>query len=363
MKKNRCRIQLLTSLLLSALLFTGCGGREAAEVSETAGVGRPVPETAADGTVTEPDETDPSSPSSADSRPDSSGTSVSSGERFQNGKMWDFVDGKYIYSFPERDTSGLATISELNSVWGLHFPDSNMETGDWYTGRLIRNLDTGEITVKWDRTEETVSILKQYRGIYKGNTEEKVCYFTFDCGYEYGTTAKILDTLKEKQVPALFFLTGQYVREEDELIQRMLDEGHIVGNHSMNHKQMAGLSAEEFQKELNDLEELFVSKFPDAPPLLYYRPPSGDMNQWSLRLADKMGYTSVLWSSTYLDYDTNNQKPVAEALQLMKEGLHNGAVYLLHAESETNAAMLGDLIDWIRAQGYTILPICDIEFD
>jgi len=361
--KKRFRNQLLSSLLLTALLLTGCGGRDAAEVSETAGVGRPMPETTADGTPAEPDETTPSSGETpSGTQPDSSGSTVSSGERFQNGKMWDFVDGKYIYSFPERDDSGLATVSDLNAVWGLHFNDSNLDSGDWYTGKLIRDLDTGEVTVKWDRTDETVAILKQYRGIYKGNTEEKVCYLTFDCGYEHGTTSRILDTLKEKQVPAMFFLTGQYVREQDELIQRMLDEGHIVGNHSMNHKQMASLSADEFQKELNDLEALFKEKFPDAPPMLYYRPPSGDMNQWSLRLADKMGYTSVLWSSTYLDWDTNNQKPVSEALTLMKQGLHNGAVYLLHAESETNAAMLGDLIDWIRAQGYLILPICDIEF-
>lgn len=365
MMKNKFRKQLLASLLLTALILTGCG-RKGAEVSETAGVGRPMPETTADGTPVETDSSQTSpdgTPSESGDQTPSSENTVSSGERFQNGKLWDFVDGKYIYSFPERDDSGLATVSELNSVWGLHFPDSNMETGDWYTGRLIRNLQTGEITVKWDRTDETIGILNQYRGIYKGNTEEKVCYFTFDCGYEYGTTSKILDTLKEKKVPALFFVTGQYVKEEDELIQRMLDEGHIVGNHSVNHKQMAGLSAEEFQKELTGLEDLFYAKFPDAPPMLYYRPPSGDMNQWSLRLADKMGYTSVLWSTTYLDYDTNNQKPVAEALQLMKEGLHNGAVYLLHAESQTNADMLGDLIDWIRDQGYTILPICDIEFE
>jgi len=273
------------------------------------------------------------------------------------------VDGKYIYSLPKRDDSGLATLSDLNSVWGLHFPDSNLESGDWYTGKLIRDLNTGEVTVKWDRWDSTIEILNQYHGIYKGNTEEKVCYLTFDCGYEYGTTTKILDTLKEKQAPGLFFLTGQYVREEPELIQRMMDEGHLVGNHSVNHKQMASLSADEFQKELNGLEDLFYAQFPDAPPMLYYRPPSGDMNQWSLRLADKMGYTTVLWSTTYKDYDTNNQLPVEDALTLMKQGLHNGAVYLLHAESQTNADMLGDLIDWIRAQGYTILPICDIEFE
>ena len=360
--KKKTKNRLLTAILLSALLLTGCGGREPAEVSETAGVSREMPETNADGTPAETESTDtPSDETASDSQP-SAGT-VTSGERFRNGKYWDFVDGKYIYSLPARDDSGLATLSDLNSVWGVHFPDSNLESGDWYTGKLVRDLTTGEVDVKWDRWDETIEILNQYRGIYKGNTEEKVCYLTFDCGYEYGTTAKILDTLKEKKAPGLFFLTGQYVKEEPELIQRMLDEGHIVGNHSMNHKQMASLSADEFQKELTGLEDLFYAQFPDAPPMLYYRPPSGDMNQWSLRLADKMGYTTVLWSSTYKDYDTNNQLPVDQALTLMKQGLHNGAVYLLHAESQTNADMLGDLIDWIRDQGYTILPICDIEFE
>jgi len=363
MKNKHSR--LLSALLLAGLLLTGCGGPEPAEVSETAGVGRIMPgETTEAGTPVTPAETDESgAPANPDVQTDSTGTPTAAGERFQNGKYWDFVDGKYIYSLPKRDDSGLATLSDLNSVWGLHFPDSNLESGDWYTGKLIRDLNTGEVTVKWDRWDSTIEILNQYHGIYKGNTEEKVCYLTFDCGYEYGTTTKILDTLKEKQAPGLFFLTGQYVREEPELIQRMMDEGHLVGNHSVNHKQMASLSADEFQKELNGLEDLFYAQFPDAPPMLYYRPPSGDMNQWSLRLADKMGYTTVLWSTTYKDYDTNNQLPVEDALTLMKQGLHNGAVYLLHAESQTNADMLGDLIDWIRAQGYTILPICDIEFE
>ncbi|MBQ8187658.1 MAG: polysaccharide deacetylase family protein [Clostridia bacterium] len=360
--KNTKRI--LTSLLLSVLLLAGCG-QKPAEVSETAGIGRPVAETNEDGTPAQPDaETDTSgNPVTPEQSGASDGTQTSqnTGERFQNGKYWDFVNGKYVYSIPARDDSGLATLSELNSVWGVPFEDS-ADSGDWYTGKLTRDLTTGEVTVAWDRWDSVLELLDQYHGIYRGNTEEKVCYFTFDCGYEYGTTATILDTLRSKQVPALFFLTGTYVEKEAELIQRMLDEGHMVGNHSVNHKQMASLSAEEFQAELTGLEDLFYASFPDAPPMVYYRPPSGDMNQWSLRLADKMGYTSVLWSCTYKDYDTNNQWSHEDALNALKTGLHNGCVYLLHAESETNAAILGDLIDWIRAQGYTILPICDIEF-
>ncbi|MBQ7930704.1 MAG: hypothetical protein IJ334_06810, partial [Clostridia bacterium] len=137
--KKKTKNRLLTAILLSALLLTGCGGREPAEVSETAGVSRELPETNAGGPPAETESTDtPSDETASDAQP-SAGT-VTSGERFRNGKYCDFLDGKYIYSLPARDDSGLATLSELKSIWGLHFPDRTRDTGDWYTGKLTRDL-------------------------------------------------------------------------------------------------------------------------------------------------------------------------------------------------------------------------------
>ena len=142
---------------------------------------------------------------------------------------------------------------------------------------------------------------------------------------------------------------------------RMIDEGHILGNHTVNHKNMTQVSKETFVDELEGVEDLIKEKFPDAEPLHYWRPPMGACNEWVLKLADKMDYHTVMWSWAYYDYDVNNQPDPADALAKAKNGLHPGVVYLFHTESTTNAAILGDLIDWIRAQGYEILPLCDIN--
>ena len=211
------------------------------------------------------------------------------------------------------------------------------------------------------RQNKILELIEQYGGIYRGDETRKVCYLTFDCGYEYGITGEMLDTLKEKNVPAIFFVTGQYVREQTDLINRMLDEGHIVGNHMVNHKRSTLLTAQQFVDEMQDLEDLFYANHPNADPMIYYRPPYGNCNEYTFRLADKMGYKTVMWSYTYMDYDTNNQPSYADAMAKVKSGLHPGAVYLFHTESTANKAILGDFIDWARAQGYEFLPVCDIK--
>ena len=184
---------------------------------------------------------------------------------------------------------------------------------------------------------------------------------TFDCGYEYGTMDTILDTLKEKQVSATFFVNGHYVRSASDKIQRMIDEGHIIGNHAVNHYDLTGVSVDTFLEEVQGLEELYYETLPDAPPMLYFRPPSGDCNEWVLKFADKLGYRTVMWSWAYKDFDTDAQPDVDETLEKVMTGLHNGEVMLLHPESKTNTEMLGKMIDKIRDAGFEILPICDIE--
>lgn len=349
--------KITAAILILAGLMTSCAVRETG-VSSSSGVGRETRDTSESERIesdTSESESDPSGytppPLDKDRSDDNDVNTVTE-------YTWSIVDGKYTYETPERDDSGLDDLSGLSSLYGIPFDD---QPNDWYFGKTERNLTTGEVTYVWDRSASTLSKLEQYGGIYRGNQDEKVCYLTFDCGYEYGTTKKILDTLKEKNAPATFFVTGQYVKEDDGLINRMLDEGHIVGNHTLNHKKMTEVTTEEFIAQLEGLEEVYYQKFPDADPMIYFRPPSGSSNEWLLALADKMGYRTVMWSWAYYDYDTANQYAVSEALDKAKNGLHNGAVYLLHAESQTNADMLGDLIDWIRGEGYDIRPLCDIE--
>ncbi len=276
---------------------------------------------------------------------------------------WWVEDGKYRYDVPAQNTSGMATIAEMYSFPTTRFEDANKppDKDNWFPGQATYDESTGEVTYGWDRWESTKETMKKYGGIYRGDETRKVCYLTFDCGYEYGATAKILDALRDKQAPGAFMLTGPYVRTQYDLIKRMLDEGHIVGNHTNNHLDMTTLSVDEVIDEMRQVEKDYKAQFPDAPDMLYFRPPAGAVNEWLLRIEAKMGYRTVTWSYTYKDYDVYNQWDYYDALNILKEHLHPGCVYLLHAESSTNAEILPEFIDWIRAQGYVIEPICAIE--
>ncbi|MBQ4097481.1 MAG: polysaccharide deacetylase family protein [Clostridia bacterium] len=277
------------------------------------------------------------------------------------GKMWNVVGGRYVYNIP-KPTRDLSDLSDIYATPKTLFADQGKDTtGSWYPGKTVRDPQTGEVTYSWDRYQSTKDLIEKYNAIYRGDEERKVCYLTFDCGYELGYTSILLDTLKEKNCPATFFLVGNYYRDEPELVNRMINEGHIIGNHTIKHPNMTTVSAERFIEELETVEREIAAQFPNANPLRYWRPPMGAANEWVLKLADKMGLVTVMWSFAYYDYDTNNQPTVEAALEKSMAGLHNGCVYLFHTESSTNAAMMGQLIDQIRAAGYEILPLCDIK--
>ena len=286
---------------------------------------------------------------------------VSSG----SGVSWSYENKKYTYTFPEPDRSTLSDLSDVNNTSRAFFDDINPSDtgGTWYFAPTSVDPATGEIIFTWgkDRSESTLAAIANYGGIYRGDTSRKVCYLTFDCGYENGYTGKIMDTLKEKGVSGTFFITGDYVEQAPELIGRMIGEGHILGNHTVNHINMALTDAQTFIDEITGLEDMVKKLYPDSQPIRYYRPPEGATSEWALKLADKLGVRTTLWSYTYKDYDPNNQLDHYTALENLKGGLHPGCVYLLHAVSSTNAAVLGQLIDWIRGQGYEILPLCDID--
>ena len=194
--------------------------------------------------------------------------------------------------------------------------------------------------------------LRQYQAAYIGNVGEKVLYLTFDAGYENGCTAKILDTLKEKQVPAAFFLVGNYIRQSPDLVRRMVAEGHTVGNHTMHHYDMSRLSDKAaFSKELTDLEALYKETVGQELPK-FYRPPQGIYSEENLKMAQELGYQTVFWSLAYVDWNNDAQPTQETAFAKLLPRTHNGAVVLLHSTSKTNAEILGELIDKWKEAGY-----------
>lgn len=191
----------------------------------------------------------------------------------------------------------------------------------------------------------------KYNAYFIGEGDNTI-YLTFDEGYEYGCTPSILDTLKEKNVKAVFFITEPYAKSEPELVQRMIDEGHMVGNHSVTHPAdgLPSQTIEQQQFEIMDNHEYVKEHFNYEMHLFRY--PAGKFSEQSLAILNNCNYKSVFWSFAYLDYDVNNQPDPAESLQKLVDRLHPGALYLLHAESQTNTDILGDFIDKARAAGY-----------
>ena len=192
----------------------------------------------------------------------------------------------------------------------------------------------------------------EYDAAYVGDPEGKLLYLTFDAGYENGHTASISDTLKKHNVKAAFFLVGNYLQKNGDLVRRMVEEGHIVGNHTMSHPDMSAITDKAaFQAELEGLETLFKEVTGKDLPK-YYRPPQGIYSEENLKMAKELGYKTVFWSLAYKDWD-NNKQPTAEyALGKLIPRSHNGAVILLHSTSPTNAEVLDELLTQWKSLGY-----------
>ena len=202
--------------------------------------------------------------------------------------------------------------------------------------------------------------LARYDAAYLGNTNEKVLYLTFDAGYENGYTAKILDILQKHNVPATFFLVGNYLETNPDLVRRMVAEGHTVGNHTMHHPDMSKISdIVEFQKELEDLEALYF-KITGQKMEKYYRPPQGLYSEENLKMAQKLGYKTLFWSLAYVDWNNENQPTKDYAFAKLLPRTHNGAVILLHSTSETNATILDELLTKWQEMGYRFAPISQL---
>ncbi len=233
------------------------------------------------------------------------------------------------------------TVSKEITNWGLSFKENG-------------KAPVGNATAK---------ALKEYNSYYVGKDDEKVIYLTFDAGYENGYTASILDTLKKHDVKAAFFLVGHYLEEESELVKRMVEEGHIVGNHTYNHPDMSKISdVESFRKELSSVEELF-KQVTGQDMKKYYRPPQGKFNEDNLAMANNMGYKTIFWSLAYVDWYSDKQPTKEQAFNKLIPRIHPGAVVLLHSTSKTNCEILDELLTKWKEEGYTFKTLDDLTVE
>lgn len=199
----------------------------------------------------------------------------------------------------------------------------------------------------------TIEELSRYNAFYAENTEEKKIYLTFDAGYENGNTPAILDALKKHEAPATFFVVGNFISENQELIKRMEAEGHIVGNHTMTHPDMSKISTQEsFQKELSGVEDIY-KEITGKEMTKFYRPPQGIYSTLNLSMAKEMGYHTFFWSLAYVDWLADAQPSKEEAFDKLLGRIHPGAIVLLHNTSSTNGEILDELLAKWEEMGYT----------
>ena len=225
------------------------------------------------------------------------------------------------------------------------FMGSSLETGSW--GLSFRQEGAPPVG------NAGKDQLKAYNAAYVGDPNRKVLYLTFDAGYENGYTGKILDILKRHQIPAAFFLVGNYLEKNPDLVRRMVEEGHLVGNHTMHHYDMSKLTTKEaFAKELQDLERLYREVTGQEMPK-FYRPPQGIYSEENLQMAKDLGYKTLFWSLAYVDWNQDAQPTREEAFRKLLPRTHPGAVVLLHSTSATNAEILEELIGKWKDEGYT----------
>ncbi len=210
-----------------------------------------------------------------------------------------------------------------------------------------------------DVGSENRRILEENNGICLGNSETKTIYLTFDEGYEAGYTEEILKILKQNDVKATFFLTAHYVNTQENLVKQMIEEGHIIGNHTVNHKSMPSLTEEEIKKEVMDLHQSVYEKF--GYEMKYIRPPKGEFSEKTLQVTNTLGYENVMWSFAYEDWNEEKQPDEEKAKNKILNNLHNGEIMLLHGNSKTNMNILDGVIKEAKNMGYVFKSLDEFE--
>lgn len=244
----------------------------------------------------------------------------------------------------------LLSLSSITYAFNLVSDDTEL---NWY----FVNRENGTTP---EAPKESVDFFKDYDAYYVGDTNSKVLYLTFDQGYENGNTNKILDVLKEEKVPAAFFVVKPYIKTEQEIIKRMVEEGHLVCNHSSHHPSMASiLDKEKFKNEFTEVEEEFKALTNTDMPK-FFRPPMGKYSKNSLKKTQELGYKTIFWSFAYKDWLVDNQPKEDYAIKKILNGAHPGAIILLHSVSDTNTKVLKTVITELKKQGYEFKSLNDL---
>lgn len=247
-----------------------------------------------------------------------------------------YVDKKVVATSAE--PSNIQSLSNSKIGWGIKRSDNHEQP------------DVGT---------KNKEIMDKYNGIYMGNKEKKIVYLTFDLGYEAGYTSKILEILKNNNVKATFFITAHYVNTQPDLVKQMIDEGHVVGNHTVNHKSMPSCSLETINKEVMNLHFAISEKF--GYEMKFIRPPKGEYSERTVAYTNTLGYKTVMWSFAYDDWDENKQGREEYGRKKILENVHNGEIMLLHATSKDNANILDDVVKQIKQMGYEFKNIDEFE--
>lgn len=262
-------------------------------------------------------------------------------------------------------TSILLVLSLCTSLYGCSRMGTNIYNG--LNNKRLETKSTGldNTCINWffipnnesrtpDINDKLNFKLSDYDAIYNGpkSPNVKSLYLTFDEGYENGYTPKILDVLKEENVPAAFFVVKPYITQNPEIIKRMADEGHLVCNHSNHHPSMATITdLEKFKAEFTDVEEAYKEIVGTDMPK-FFRPPMGKYSINSLKKTKDLGYKTIFWSFAYKDWIIDNQPSEEEAIKKITNGVHPGCIMLIHAVSKTNTAVLKTVLEQIKADGY-----------
>ena len=252
----------------------------------------------------------------------------------------------------KRSLALLAAVVVLMAAVFYYLPGQALPTGSWGLSFHQQGMAP--------KGNASADELAAFDAAFLGDTTQKRIYLTFDSGYENGCTEKILDVLTAHHVPAAFFLVGNYVERNPELVKRMISEGHIVGNHTMHHYDMSRIKEQaNFEKELTDLEALY-EQITGQPMAKFYRPPQGIYSRENLQQARDLGYKTVFWSLAYADWDNKAQPSREHAMSKLLPRIHNGAVVLLHSTSKTNGEILDEVLTQWEKMGYSFGDISEI---
>lgn len=247
----------------------------------------------------------------------------------------------------------LGDISDIDNVRDIFSIFSDEGELNWY----YVGKGKGQIA---EGPKESVDFLKENSAYYLGDTSSKVLYLTFDEGYENGNTGKILDILKELQVPAAFFVVKPYIDKEPELVKRMVNEGHLVCNHTVHHPSMAQIhDKEKFKTEFTGVEDAYKELIGQDMPK-FFRPPMGKYSKESLQMTKDLGYKTIFWSFAYKDWLIHDQPSEGYAIEKIAKGAHPGSIMLLHAVSNTNTRVLSTVIKNLKADGYEFKSLNDL---